>query len=114
MKKKIDYMKILKWLVNKLNSMTKCGNYHLFKTPYICILQEEIGENCLYPAFEDQYSNGLGSIIAGTTPCKFFKYLVKCIKEDHFEMGDKDIKNNVIDILNLPIEQLQIKADLEQ
>ena len=118
--KKIDYLKILKWIVKKMNSMTECGHFHLFEKPYVCVLQEEENkEQCLYSlysAFEDTNGCGIGSIIAAKTPCKYFNYLVKCIKEDHFEMcsGEEDIENWLIDTVCLPIEQLMVKADLEE
>ena len=114
--KKIDYLRILKWIIKKVNSMTEYGHLCLFEKPYVCVLRERNGEQCLYSAFEDTNSDRIESIIAAKTPRKYFNYLVKCIKKDHFEIysDEEDVENWLIDILCLPIEEIAIKADIEE
>ena len=121
--KRINYLKILKWLVKQLNAMPNHDKklpIILIEKPYVCIMQfcsmpfcSENGELCTI------FSSSI--IPAAKTAKKYLSdikfYLHNNVKLDFIE-EDHVYSDNatswLIDMLDLPIEQLMIKIDLNE
>ena len=116
--KKIDYMKILRWIVKKLNDASwhdKKDSFVLFEKPYICIMQFCNDNHSLYTLFANDYCP------AERAAKKYLHELAWAFSNLRFIVncnGDEDDAKMTAawlnEMLHLPIEQLMVKVDLEE